>query len=211
MMSFEDSLKFRHACKIFDDKRKISDENFFKIIEAGRLSPSSVGLEPWDFLLVENSDLKERLKKECWDQLQITTASHLLVVFAKISDLRPGSEYIKDMVSRRADKNSAQHSSYIEKIESFILNNVGLSDLEIFAWSKAQTFLAVQNMMSMAAVLGIDSCPMEGWSSEKNLDNILTNDPQKRRIAVILSFGYRLNEQKPKIRRNLDEILKVIY
>ncbi|QKF65305.1 NAD(P)H-dependent oxidoreductase [Campylobacter corcagiensis] len=211
MMSFEDSLKFRHACKIFDDKLKISDENFSKIIEAGRLSPSSLGLEPWDFLLVKNTELKQRLKKECWDQAQITTASHLLVVFAKISDLYPGSEYIKDMVSRRTDKNSNQHATYIEKIENFIRNNVGLSDLEIFAWSKAQTFLAVQNMMSMAAVLGIDSCPMEGWFSEKNLDAILTNDSQKRRIAVILSFGYRLNEQSLKIRRSVDEILKVIH
>lgn len=211
MMTFEESLKFRHACKIFDDKRKISDENFSKIIEAARLSPSSVGLEPWDLVLIENSDLKERLKKECWDQPQITTASHLLVVYAKISELRPGSQYIKDMVSRRVDKNSEQHAAYVEKIESFVTNNVGLSDLEIFAWSKAQTFLAVQNMMSMAAVLGIDSCPIEGWFSEKNLDAILANDPQKRRVSVILPFGYRVNEQKPKIRRSRDEILKVIH
>lgn len=210
MMSFEESLNFRHACKIFDDNKKISDENFAKIIEAGRLSPSSVGLEHWDFVLIKNQELIKKLKKECWDQAQFSTASHIVVVYAKISNLRPGSDYIKDMVSRRVDKNSKQHAEYVEKIENFVTSNVGLSDLEIFAWSKAQCFLAAQNMMSMAAVLGIDSCPIEGWFSEKNLDYILNNDHKKRRLAVILTFGYRVNEQKPKIRRSVKEILEIL-
>lgn len=209
-MTLQEAIKFRHACKIFDENRKISTEDFDAIIEAGRLSPSSLGLEHWDFVLVENKDIKQKLKVECWNQAQITTASHLLVVYAKISELKPGSKYIQDMISKRADKHSQQHAQYINKIENFIKNNVGLSDIEIFAWSKAQCFLACENMMLMAATLGIDSCPIEGWFSEDNLHEILHTNPKEKRIAMLLSFGYRLNEQKPKIRRRKDEIITLL-
>lgn len=209
-MDLKEAIKFRHACKIFDEKRKISDEDFDAIIQAGRLSPSSLGLEHWDLLLVKNDKIRKKLKEECWNQPQITTASHLLVVYAKISDLRPGSDYIKDMISRRVDKNSNEHKMYLEKVESLIKTNVGLSDLEIFAWSKAQCFLACSNMMNMAATLKIDSCPIEGWFSEENLHKILGSNPKKKRIAMLLSFGYRINDQKPKIRRSKDEILTII-
>ncbi|ASM37423.1 NAD(P)H-dependent oxidoreductase [Campylobacter sputorum] len=209
-MDIKDAIKFRHACKIFDENKKIKAEDFDSIIESARLSPSSLGMEHWDLLLVENKEIREKLKIECWNQAQITTASHLLVVYAKISDLKPGSEYIKDMISRRVDKNSEQHEQYITKIEGFIKSNVGLSDDKIFAWSKAQCFLACENMMLMAATLGIDSCPIEGWFSEENLHKILNNNSKDRRIAMLLTFGYRLNEQKPKIRRSKDEILSIV-
>lgn len=209
-MDLKEAIKFRHACKIFDENRKIKSEDFDAIIEAGRLSPSSVGMEPWDFLLVENNDLRQKLKPECWDQVQITTASHLLVVYAKISELKVGSEYIKDMISRRFDKNSEQHKQYLHRVESFIKNNVGSSDLELFAWTKAQCFLACENMMLMAATLGIDSCPIEGWYKEGNLHKILGSNPKEKRIAMLLAFGYRVNEQKVKIRRNKEEIVTTI-
>lgn len=209
-MDLKEAIKFRHACKIFDEKRKISDEDFDSIIEAGRLSPSSLGLEHWDLLLVKNEKIRKKLREECWNQPQITTASHLLVVYAKISDLRPGSDYIKDMISRRIDKNSNEHKMYLDKVENLIKTNVGLSDLEIFAWSKAQCFLACLNMMNMAATLKIDSCPIEGWFSEEKLHKILGSNPREKRIAMLLPFGYRINDQKPKIRRNKDEILTII-
>lgn len=209
-MTFKETLTFRHACKIFDENKKISDEDFLEIMEAARLSPSSCGLEHWDFWLIKNEELKEKLKKACWNQVQLTSCSHLVVVFAKIKDFKPGSQYIRDEISRRVDKSSEEQVAYVKRLESFISSNVGLSDSDIFSWSRAQTFLAVQNMMSMAATLGIDSCPIEGWDDENQLYEILGVDRSDKRVSVIMPFGYRINEQKPKNRRNLDEILKVV-
>ncbi|NLK67504.1 MAG: NAD(P)H-dependent oxidoreductase [Campylobacteraceae bacterium] len=209
-MTFKETLSFRHACKIFDENKKISDSDFLEIMEAARLSPSSLGLQHWEFWLIKNKELKAKLRKACWNQVQLTSCSHLVVVFARIKDLKPGSEYIQDEISRRVDKTSEQHAAYVAKVENFIKSNVGTSDLEIFAWSKAQTFLAVQNMMSMAATLGIDSCPIEGWDDENEVQEILGVDKSDKRVAVIMPFGYRVNEQKSKNRRSLDEILKVI-
>ena len=207
-MDFKESLKFRHACKIFDENKKISDSEFNEILEAGRLAPSSLGLEHWDFWLVQNKDFREKIRKACWNQVQITSCSHLLVIFAKIAEFHPNSEYIKNMISRRFDKNSEQHDAYLAKINEFLVKNVGQNEVEIFAWSKAQCFLAAGNMMSMAATLGIDTCAIEGYV-ESDLNEVLGINPSEKRVAMLLSFGYRINEPKAKIRKNLDEILQI--
>lgn len=208
-MEFMEAMNFRHACKIFDENKKIDESKFTQILEAGRLSPSSLGLEHWDMLLVENRDMRERLRIACWNQPQITTCSHLLVIFAKIEEFRVGSDYIKDMIGRRFDKSAKEHDLYIAKINDFLLNNVGQSEAEIFAWSRAQCYLMAQNMMMAAATLGIDSCPIEGFVVSE-LDEVLGHDRAKKRVTMLLPFGYRVNEQKPKVRRSLDEILTKI-
>lgn len=77
----------------------------------------------------------------------------------------------------------------------------------MYGWSKAQCFLAAQNMMMQAAILGIDSCAIEGYN-ESELNEILGIDPSKKRVAMLLPFGYRIKEQKPQIRQSLHDILR---
>lgn len=202
-MTFSDVLAFRHACKIFDENRAISDSDWDQILEAGRLAPSSLGLEPWEFELIEDKNLREKLRGACWGQAQITSASKLLIIYAKISDLAPNSDYILCMVLRRMDKNSDAHKAYMGAINS-VLEQVGLAPNLVFGWAKAQCFLSAMNMMNAAAFLGIDSCPIEGFV-ERDVNEILGVNPNIKRVALILPFGYRIQEQKPKIRKNLDE------
>ena len=202
-MTFSDVLAFRHACKIFDENRAISDSEWAQILEAGRLAPSSLGLEPWEFELIENKNLREKLRGASWGQAQITSASKLLIIYAKISDLAPNSDYIFRMVSRRMDKNQDAHKAYMGAVNS-VLEQVGLAPNLVFGWAKAQCFLSAMNMMNAAAFLGIDSCPIEGFV-ERDVNEILGVNPDVKRVALILPFGYRIQEQKPKIRKNLDE------
>ena len=202
-MTFSDVLAFRHACKIFDENRAISDSDWDQILEAGRLAPSSLGLEPWEFELIENKNLREKLRGASWGQAQITSASKLLIIYAKISDLAPNSDYIFRMVSRRMDKNQDAHKAYMGVVNS-VLEQVGLAPNLVFGWAKAQCFLSAMNMMNAAAFLGIDSCPIEGFV-ERDVNEILGVNPNIKRVALILPFGYRIQEQKPKIRKNLDE------
>ena len=84
MNFIEDIMNFRHACKIFDETKKISDENIKTIMQCAVKSPSSFGMEPWKFLVITNDKLKQKLKPYCWDQVQITSCSHLVVCLAKI-------------------------------------------------------------------------------------------------------------------------------
>lgn len=81
-------MNFRHACKIFDENQKISDENMHHVLEVGRKSQSSFCMEAWKFLVITNEALKEKLRPFCWNQPQITTCSHLVVVLAGIESLK---------------------------------------------------------------------------------------------------------------------------
>ena len=81
-------MNFRHACKIFDESKKISDDDMHHILEVARTSPSSFGMEAWKFLVITNDTLREELKPFCWNQPQITTCSHLVVVLAGIDSVK---------------------------------------------------------------------------------------------------------------------------
>ena len=206
-MNYLEILKFRHACKIFDESKKIGAGEFDFILEAGRLSPSSTGLEQWDFLVVQNKELREKIKAVSWNQVQITSCSHLVVILAKIKEVKVGSSYIDKMIARRADKNI---EAIAERQKFFLLSNFKNDDELTFQWSHEQCMIAATNMMNAAASLGIDSCPMEGFDRHA-LNEILGLDESEKRVAIVVPFGYRLNPQPEKLRRQRAEVVTWIY
>ena len=206
-MNYLEILKFRHACKIFDESKKISAGEFDFILEAGRLSPSSTGLEQWDFLVVQNKELREKIKAVSWNQAQITSCSHLVVILAKIKEIKVGSSYIDKMIARRADKNI---EAIAARQKFFLLSNFKNDDELTFQWSHEQCMIAATNMMNAAASLGIDSCPIEGFDRHA-LNEILGLDESEKRVAIVVPFGYRLNPQPEKYRRQRAEVVTWIY
>ena len=209
-MNYLEILKFRHACKIFDESKKISAGEFDFILEAGRLSPSSTGLEQWDFLVVQNKELREKIKAVSWNQAQITSCSHLVVILAKIKEIKVGSSYIDKMIARRADKNIEAIAARQKFYNDFLLSNFKNDDELTFQWSHEQCMIAATNMMNAAASLGIDSCPMEGFDRHA-LNEILGLDESEQRVAIVVPFGYRLNPQPEKLRRQRAEVVTWIY
>lgn len=202
-MTFEEALDFRHACKIFDENKKISDTDFEKILISGQKAPSSMGMEPWDFFVLQNKNLREKIYEVSWKQPQITTCSHLVALIAKIDDLRPGSNYVLNQMASKK-KSADQLKKYIEKYNGFARF---ASDKELFAWTKSQCYLAAQNMMMQAAILGIDSCPIEGFDADA-LNKILNLNIKEQRVAIMIPFGYRIKPQSRQYRRNLNQIVK---
>ena len=209
-MNYLEILKFRHACKIFDESKKISAGEFDFILEAGRLSPSSTGLEQWDFLVVQNKELREKIKAVSWNQAQITSCSHLVVILAKIKEVKVGSSYIDKMIARRADKNIEAIAARQKFYNDFLLSNFKNDDELTFQWSHEQCMIAATNMMNAAASLGIDSCPIEGFDRHA-LNEILGLDESEKRVAIVVPFGYRLNPQPEKYRRQRSEVVTWIY
>ena len=122
-MNYLEILKFRHACKIFDESKKIGAGEFDFILEAGRLSPSSTGLEQWDFLVVQNKELREKIKAVSWNQAQITSCSHLVVVLAKVKEIKFGSSYVDKMIARRAGKEPEMIAARQKFYHDFLLSN----------------------------------------------------------------------------------------
>jgi nitroreductase len=204
---FTKAMDFRHACKIFDKSRHIGYEEMHYILEAGRKSPSSFGMEGWKFLVISNQELKEKLKPLCWGQAQITSCSHLVVILAAIEHLKPSSGVPQQRFARRP-LNSEQIDAYIQTYSNF-LSNTFSSNEKTYCWSARQTYIALANMMSAAAYIGIDSCPIEGFEKNK-VEELLELDTNSWQVSLLLPLGYRLNEQPKKIRLPFDEVVEFI-
>ena len=205
--TFMEAMDFRHACKIFDETKKISDEDINYILEAGRKSPSSFGMEPWKFLVITNQDLKEKLKPVCWNQPQITTCSHLVVILAAIDAVKPESGVVERKFKRR-EMPQEKVDFYINLYASHLANTLS-SDENIYSWTAKQTGIAMGNMMTAAAIKGVDSCAIEGFEKEK-VEEILGLDLTKYRLSVIIPFGYRINEQSSQLREPLENVVEFI-
>ena len=204
---FSKAMDFRHACKVFDENKKISDEEINFIIEAGRKSPSSFGMEAWKFLVITNEELKAKLRPACWDQVQITSCSHLIVVLAGIDSVKPESGEVRKRFSRREmpeDKLEFYLGLYASHLEQTLS-----SDEEIYAWTSKQSYIAAGNMMTAGATLGIDSCPIEGFDKNQ-VEEILELDKSRYQLSVVLPFGYRINPQPKQQRLSVKDVVEFI-
>lgn len=204
---FTKAMDFRHACKVFDTNKKINNQEIRYILEAGRTSPSSFGMEGWKFLVITNETLKAKLRPACWDQVQITSCSHLVVVLCAIENVKPSSGIPAQRFMRRP-LSQEQKEGYIELYSTHLQETLS-SDANIYAWTSKQSYLAMSNMMTAAAFVGIDSCPIEGFEKEK-VEEILELDTTQFQVAALLPLGYRLNEQSAQIRLGFDEVVEFI-
>lgn len=208
---------FRHACKEFDSNKKISSEDFDFILETARLSPSSFGFEPWKFLVLQNSDMREKIKPVCWGaQKQLPTSSHFVIILArKNKDMIYSSEYIVNFM-----KEVQQLPEDIIKLKSQFYKNFQENDFKLtesnramFDWACKQTYIPLTNMMISAAQIGIDSCPIEGFDRKK-VDQILSDEgvinKDEFSVSCMVSFGYREEEPRPKTRQSMDKIVEWI-
>ncbi len=205
--TFMEAMDFRHACKIFDETKKVSDEDINYILEAGRKSPSSFGMEAWKFLVITNEELKAKIRPACWEQVQITSCSHLVIILAAIDAVKP--EF--DEVARKFKRREMPQ----EKLDFYLglyaghLKDTLSSNENIYSWTARQTYIALGNMMTAAAVKGIDSCPIEGFEKEK-VEEILKLDLSKYQLSCIVPFGYRINEQSTQLREPLENVVEFI-
>ncbi|WP_410984077.1 NAD(P)H-dependent oxidoreductase [Bacillus cereus] len=212
------AYQFRHACKEFDVNKKISDEDFHFILETGRLSPSSFGFEPWKFVVIQNQDIRNKLLPVSWGaQKQLPTASHFVVILArKKEEMIYNSSYISNFM-----KNIQQLPEEVITMKRGFYKEFQESDFQllesnraIFDWASKQTYIALGNMMTAAAQIGIDSCPIEGFHQEK-VDAILKEEgiisDDTFGVSVLVAFGYRTEEPKrDKTRQTMDMVVEWI-
>lgn len=213
-----EAFRFRHASKEFDPKKKVSDEDFQFILETGRLSPSSFGLEPWKFLVIQNEELREKLRTVSWGAKgQLPTASHFVLLLGRTAqEMKYDSDYIAHQLSDVKKMPPEIMEKMIKKdgvLNKFLESDFHLleSDRAIFDWVSKQTYIALGNMMTAAAMIGIDSCPIEGFDYDQ-VHEILEKEglleEGKLDISVMAAFGYRVNEPRPKTRREPDQVVE---
>jgi nitroreductase len=196
---FMRALEFRHACRRFDETKPVSRADLDYILEAGRLAPSSLGIEPWRFIVIEDRALRRHLRAACWNQSQITTASAVIVVLALKADLTLDSAYPHKMLRRLVSSEG--------ELEEAMRIYRDIAHGDIASWSVAQCHIAVAEMMTAAAVIGLDSCPMGGFEPEA-VAEILHVDRAKYDVALLLAVGYRAEPQPPKHRLPMEELVE---
>ncbi len=202
-----EALQFRHACKKFDPERKIPKQELEMILECGHLSPSSFGMEPWKFLVIQNPDLRARLREVCWNQAQITDASDIVVILVKPDALKPDTDYIKAMFHRRNMPDDAE-KAYLDRYRSHMQAEVE-PVMSYYSWGSKQCYIALANMMTAAAAGGIDSCPIEGFEKQ-GAEKVLEIDTDQFEVAVIFALGYRAGEQSIRLRADSSDVIEYI-
>ena len=208
----EDILKalgWRYAVKVFDPAKKVANEDLKTILESGRLAPSSLGIEPWKFILVENKELREKLRAASYGQPKVTDASHLIVI-ARRTDAR------ESMVSELMDRTMAiQHvdMTALEGYKASVSGTIaGKDDAALDAWIRSQAYIPLGMMIETAALLNVDACPMEGFDPSQ-VDAILGLSEKHLTATTMFAVGYRgvdAAASRPKVRRSFEDAVLVI-
>ncbi|MCZ4408818.1 nitroreductase family protein [Cryomorphaceae bacterium 1068] len=204
------ALNWRYATKKFDPERNLDDQQVDVLLESLRLSASSMGLQPYEFIHVKNPEIREQLKEHSHGQTQITDASELIVFAAKT---KIGEEHIEDYARLEGELRDRSEDQIQRKIAG-TLDYVNRMDKEqLFNWNSRQVYIAMGTLLSAAALMGIDACPMEGIKGE-DYDRILQLEALNLRSLAVVTLGYRSSDDsyasQPKFRFPRGRIIKTI-
>ncbi|BCU76979.1 NAD(P)H-dependent oxidoreductase [Luteolibacter sp. LG18] len=203
-----DQLNWRYATKQFDADRQIDPADWSTLEEALQLSPSSLGLQLWKFVVVEDPEVREQLKAASWGQSQITDASKLVVLAVK----KNITEKDIDAHLQRISEVRGVPVEALAPLREMSVGSVilGKDDAARDVWASRQVYIALGNLLTSAALLGIDACPMEGFSPA-DYDRILGLEEKGLGSVVVAAIGYRSSQDKyaglPKVRFPKEEVL----
>ena len=204
----------RYATKKFDPTRHISDEDWEALVEVGRLAPSSLGFEPWKMLLLNNEVMKQDLKSMAWGAVSMLDGASHFVIYLARKGVNYETAYIEKLMQEVRHRNYNPNSAYAHRIKSFQESDAQLNDeRSLFDWASKQTYIQMANMMNAAVLMGMDSCPIEGYDKAKveaYLEEKGVLDTSEFGISVMCAFGYRDEDIKPKVRWNTESIYEVI-
>jgi nitroreductase len=205
------ALEWRYAVKRFDPTKKISSQDWDILAASLVKSPSSYGLQPWKFLLVETPEIRRKLQEVSWNQTQVTESSHFVVFLTRESiDGEQVSEYIEDIArTRQVNRES------LKGFENMLMTNVvkGKTGTDLLHWTQRQAYIAMGFLLETAALLKIDSVPMEGLDPDA-YDKILNLCGSGWRSVAAVALGYRHSEDKlqfaKKVRFSSEKVIQKV-
>ena len=192
MDSLKSALEWRYATKQFDATQKLTDATVRAILDETTLSASSYVLQPYEFIVVTNAAVREKLKTAAWNQGQITDASHLVVLAAR-TDVNEAfiEEHVKHVAHERSMPVEALNG-YKDMMLGFVKGHDQASRV---TWAQKQTYIAVGTFLASAALQKVDSCPMEGFDP-KAFDDILGLKAKHLTATVVIPIGHRAAADK---------------
>ena len=210
MSTFIENQNWRYATKKFNSEKKISNSDLEILKEAIQLSSSSYGLQPYKVLIIENEEIRKQLQPASWGQSQITEASHLFV-FASVTNV--DAEYITHYAENMAKTRNIPFDS-VKGYADFMIGNITtLTPEKQIIWAQKQAYLALGNLLNVAAELKIDVTPMEGFLPEQ-YNEILGLTEKGLHATLVATIGYRHDEDETqhyaKVRKPITELFETI-
>lgn len=184
---FLEKLNWRYATKKMDPSKPVSEEAVAKIVEAVQLAPTSSGLQPYELLVVRNTEKRAAIRPVAWDQAQITDGSHLLVFAAWDNYSEARIDAVVDQMAEERGGMTDLLQGYYDRLKAMYLPR---SDEENYAHAARQAYIGLGFALAAAAELGVDSTPMEGFDPEK-VDEILGLKEKGLRSVLLLPLGTR--------------------
>ncbi len=205
-----ESLNWRYAVKKFDDSKYLSEDQIETLKQAFNLTASSYGLQPVSLVVIKNKELQQQLVESSFNQPQVAQASHLLVLCIPkeqtVADVETYFKLVKDIRNTPDD--------VLNPFKDFLLGDFNTrSQEDLYIWNKNQAYIALGNLLTVCAIEGIDSCPMEGFIPEK-YDEILNLADKNLRSAVVLPVGFRADDDfmkdLKKVRKDINDSVILI-
>ncbi len=203
------ALNWRYATKVFDKNKKINEEDLYTILESARLSPSSIGIEAWKFLVIKDENIRAQIF-EASKQPKVLDASHLIIITYR-------TDVAENITKERLERTAETQKQKIEELaglkkmlEDGINQKIQNKDLE--SWVRAQAYIPLGIMIETSSLLGIDNGPMEGFDARK-VDEILGLKEKNLKSVTMLALGYRGEDPastRPKVRRDFKDVIEFI-
>jgi nitroreductase len=205
------ALNWRYATKMFNPDKKIDDKTWKALEDSLVLTPSSYGLQPWKFIIVQNTELRKELRAASWKQAQVEDCSHMVVFTIKETMDEP---HIDHFLSTMAHVRGLELPT-LDGFKKMLIGDLitGPRSKIISEWATRQTYIALGNFMTSCAVLGVDACPLEGINPVQ-YDQILGLVGTGYKTVVACPAGYRNPEDKhahlKKVRFSKKDVIQVL-
>jgi nitroreductase len=188
-----DALRWRYATKAFDASRQIDTSTWNALENALVLTASSYGLQPWKFLVITDAALRAELRPHSWNQSQITDCSHLVVLLKKRTITAADADRLIQATAGTRGIEASLLDGYRKMIQVDLID--GPRSQIIGQWAGNQVYIALGNLLTSAALLGVDTCAIEGFSPAE-YDRILGLESSEYQSCVVCACGYRSADDK---------------
>ncbi len=209
-MNYIEALQKRYSVKKFDSSKTVPEEKLKNILQAGKLSVSSLGLQPYKIIIVQSPEMKSRLVSAFYNPTQISTCSHLIVLVSKktIED-----QYVDGYFQHITEIREVPLEN-LAPFRNSIQNYLSVQDeSSVLQWNERQAYIVLGNLIFAAALEEVDTCPMEGFRQE-TIDEILDLNTDSEKVSVTLALGYRAEDdafqKMKKVRKPDDKLFKFL-
>lgn len=205
-MSLIEKLQKRAAIKNFDATKKLTKAQLDQLLDTVRLAPSSMGLQAYRILVVEDPEIREKLREASHGQAQLTQSSQVIIFAIEKEIDKDYGNYYLDLIAKTRGIGREHLAGFEQMVQGTLAS---MSEEQKISWSTKQAYIALGVLLTAAAEMGVDACPMEGFDAGK-YDEILGLKEKGLSAVVIAPVGYRSDEdvysKMEKVRRPKEDL-----